>query len=51
MSDYYCDCDCCGKECHIRGAYLGTFEEVYCEECGFAGEYCKTDCQKEEGED
>jgi hypothetical protein len=50
MSDYYCDCECCGKECHITGAYLGTFEEVYCEECGFHGDNCGLECEKEEVE-
>lgn len=50
MSDYYHNCECCEKEVHIRGAYIGTFDDVWCEECGYAGDNCNTDCQKEEGE-
>jgi len=50
MSDYYPNCECCNKEVHIQGGYIGTFDDVYCLECGFGGEYCNTECQKEEGE-
>ena len=44
MSDYYEECECCGKEVHITGGYIGTFSEVYCVECGFWGDYCGLKC-------
>ena len=51
LSDYYVECDCCGKEVHIRGGYIGTFDSVYCIECGFWGDYCGLKCQEHEFED
>ena len=37
---YYDDnCNECGKELTITGAYLGSYEDCYCEDCGYMGEY------------
>jgi len=37
-------CVCCNKEVEITGGYIGILSDVYCKECGYAGEDCGGDC-------
>lgn len=38
MSSYDVECEGCSKEVTITGAYIGKFEDVWCEKCGYEGE-------------
>jgi hypothetical protein len=40
------ECRCCQKALVITGAYLGSYEDCYCEECGWEGEYCDLVCSE-----
>jgi len=37
--EYEDNCNHCGTEIRITGAYIGSYEECYCETCGWEGEY------------
>jgi len=37
--EYEDNCNHCGTEIRITGAYIGSYEDCYCETCGWEGEY------------
>ena len=46
VMEYEDNCNCCGTELRITGAYIGNYEDCYCEDCGWDGEHCGLDCRR-----
>ena len=53
IGNYYnLECECCGGEFILSGGYIGLMTDLYCEKCGFEGEYCGMECDGDcEGRD
>lgn len=42
--EYEDECQCCGAEVIITGAYIGCYDIAYCEDCGWESEFCNENC-------